>query len=381
MGRDLFLTIDFPPATGGVARYYESVLSALHGRQVTVLTVPAHEVVNTLPDRICVVRKQLVGPTWLWPRWLPLLWHALRIVVRERPGLVHVGQLLPVGTVALIVKRLYKIPYIVYTHGLDVLLASDSTRKRSLARSVLHHADLVICNSTATQSLLLRLGVPEQSILIVKPGCTLIHTPLDAARVEALRSTHQLTGKKVILSVGRLVKRKGMHIAIDAMAQILREIPNVVLVIVGDGPERSVLEARAQKAGVHSNIRFVGGVHDSELPAWYALCDVFLLVPSALQGNDIEGFGIVYLEAASFGKPAVGSKTGGVPEAVQDGITGLLVPSDDPAATAHAVRKLLQDHQLAAQLGATARRTVETEATWEKRTEGLRHWLAPRRQS
>jgi phosphatidylinositol alpha-1,6-mannosyltransferase len=136
-------------------------------------------------------------------------------------------------------------------------------------------------------------------------------------------------------------------------------------VIVGDGPHRPALEALARHMGIESLVHFAGEVPDRELARWYAAADVFALCSEERRGErSVEGFGIVFLEASASGLPVVGTKAGGIPDAVADGETGLLVPPGDPDAVAHAIGRLLQDNELALRMGSAGRDRVLNQFNW-----------------
>lgn len=377
MAHDLFVTLDFPPAKGGVARYYASLLRICADRSITVFapTIQDENAGITLPKNVALKRKILIGPRWIWPRWLPLFFHVLWFLARKKVDVLHVGQVLPVGTVALVARRFFGTRYCVYMHGLDILNASRNTRKQKLVKRILRDADRVVCNSNATKSLVSSFGVPEEKIILLLPGCTLIDVRADPALIERLREKYGLGNTRVILSIARIVERKGLKTAIDAFARIAARYPDTRYVIVGEGPERTALEAYAKETGLNDRIIFCGGVPDIELIHWYALCTIFLLVPTALTGSDMEGFGIVYLEANAFEKPVVASVTGGIEEAVFHERTGLLVPPDNARETANALQRLLDDPGLAYRLGHEGRNIVAHEGTWENRSRELRNWL------
>lgn len=378
MAHDLFVTLDFPPAKGGVARYYASLLRVCADRSITVFapSIRQENTVLTFPKNVALKRKTLIGPQWVWPRWLPLFFHVLWFLARTKVDVLHVGQVLPIGTVALIARRLFGTRYCVYLHGLDILNATRNTRKQKLAKKILRDAARVVCNSNATKKLVSSLGIPEKKIILLLPGCTLIDVRPDPAVIDRLREKYSLNNTRVILSIARIVERKGLKTAIDAFTRIAARYPDTRHVIIGEGPERATLEAYVKETGLGERIIFCGEVPDLELIHWYALCTIFLLVPTALTGSDMEGFGIVYLEANAFKKPVVASRTGGVEEAVFHERTGLIVPPDNAGETANALQRLLDDPALAEHLGNEGRNIVAKEGTWENRSRELRSWLS-----
>ncbi|MFH1171098.1 MAG: glycosyltransferase family 4 protein [bacterium] len=378
MKRDLFLTLDFPPSTGGIARYSLSLLRVFGKRRCIVLAPRRRDTTEgevNLPPSITLRRRQLLGPPWIWPRWMPLLVHTIWETLRSRITLLHVGQLLPVGTVALFLHWLFGVPYIVYVHGLDLLSSRKMPRKKALAQKILRSAERIVANSESTARLLREDGVTRDRLLIVRPGCTMIGVVPEKERVAQLQHRYHLEGKTVLLTIARLVERKGIDVALRSFSRLAPAYPNAVYVIVGEGDDRQRLERCAQENGVAERVLFLGKSPESDLAAWYALCSLFLLVPHSNKGEDIEGFGIVYLEAAAFGKPVIASRTGGVAEAVVDQQTGLLVPPEDEKATEAALRALLDHPERAQLLGANGKRRVEAEGRWEQRTAQLRRWL------
>ena len=174
----------------------------------------------------------------------------------------------------------------------------------------------------------------------------------------------------MILFVGRLVKRKGVDDLIGAFNLLLSDIPTARREIVGDGPERMNLEKLVSDLGIGEKVRFVGSLKGRALNEKYLECDVFVM-PSRTMKDDVEGFGTVFLEAGLAGKPSVGTDSGGIPEAVIDGETGILVPEADIKGLALALRTVLTDEALGLRLGENARRRVLTEFTWEETTRRL----------
>ncbi|MBI4433848.1 glycosyltransferase family 4 protein [Candidatus Uhrbacteria bacterium] len=332
----LLCTYDFPPQHGGVARYHRAVVDALS------------------PECDVMVADRHIH----WLRLLPMLRR------RARQGVHHVltSEALPIGTVALLHRYWTGIPYVIACHGLDLGIAQQHTRKRLLLRFVLRGAALVLANSAFTATRAVQAGANPECIRIVHPPVGI--TP-NALRGRAMRDEHHLQGRFLVCSVGRLVPRKGFDVLIRAIALLQRDfaLPSPpTLVIVGDGPERAALEICAQREGVE--VRWIPDATDDVVAAWYAACDVFALLPRALANGDAEGFGIVYLEAGAFGKPVIGTRSGGVPDAIADGVSGIMVAPDDPHAAAHALRILATDPVYAAALGEAGRTRVEKCSTF-----------------
>lgn len=339
-GSLLLLTLEFPPQVGGVASYLAGLVEALRGvgRAVTVLAPP------------------LGRGLFSWRRMLPTAWRAVH---NRRPSVLIISHVLPVGYVALLLRSLARLPYIVIVHGLDVLLPQQFPWKRFWLKVILKNARAIIANSEFTKEEVIRMGIPEQAVTVVYP-CVSERLMRDGA----VSSFTVPSGKRVLLTIGRLVSRKGHDTVIRAFPAIAAEVPEALYIIAGDGPERGRLEELAREMGVAERVLFLGNVPQINIPALYAAADIFVM-PSRQIGADVEGFGLVFLEANAFGKPVVGGRSGGVPEAIIDGETGFLVPPNDAAALAAAVLRLWQNPDLATRLGARGRERVREEFRWE----------------
>ncbi len=291
----------------------------------------------------------------------PLVWCLIHR--SRRPELVVCVQPLAAGVGGWLTRRLFGIPYLVLVHGEELtLLLRDRTPFRlrlRLQRLALRGAAAVVCNTTNTRRAAAELyGVPEAKLWVVYPAIDIEEgegEPVSAA----LAFRERLVGGNVpvILTVGRLSERhKGFDTAILATAAIARSVPHVKLVIVGPG-DQSALRATAKSAGVTERVVFTGLLDRVDLLRLFRTCDVFLL-PGREVGTTAEGFGIVYLEAARFAKPVVAGRAGGVPEAVVDGTTGVLVDGGSAAEVAGAVAALLADRPRAERLGQEGRERV-----------------------
>jgi phosphatidylinositol alpha-1,6-mannosyltransferase len=189
-----------------------------------------------------------------------------------------------------------------------------------------------------------------------------------------IRDRYGLDGARVLLTVGRLVERKGHDVVIRALRRVSEAIGPVRYLIAGSGSEERRLRALAADLGCADEVIFIGHVSDEDLPPLYAACDVFVMPSRALQERDgIEGFGIVFLEAGASGKPVIGGRSGGITDAVLDGTTGVLVNPQDVEEIAEALIRLLRDREDAARMGEEGRRRAEAlRLAWG--TEVVRAW-------
>ena len=252
-----------------------------------------------------------------------------------------------------------------WLHGEELGFTSTSRELTWLARRVYRGASMVFANSHNSARLLTRnWGVPEAKVRVVHPG-------VDAERFRpdvdgaALRSRVAAPADVVFLSVGRLQRRKGHDLVLQALARLRARVPGVRYVIVGDGPHQRQLEADVQTLCLTDIVHFAGPARAEDLPAWYAAADVFVM-PNRADGVDFEGFGIVFLEAAAAGKPVIGGRSGGVPEAVEDGVTGRLVDGTDIAELEVTMAALAGSSHLRVQYGAAGRERAVREFTWER---------------
>jgi len=210
-------------------------------------------------------------------------------------------------------------------------------------------------------------GVPQERITLVHPGCD---ADLFRPHVPDLELRRRLLGERVndrvLLTVGNLVPRKGHDMVIRALPSVLRSVPNVTyLVVSSDFRNFESLDKLAREVGVRDRLVFASDVAMADLPRVYGLCDLFVMPSRAvLEKCDVEGFGIVFLEAAACEKPVIAGRSGGIPDAVLDGETGLLVDPHSADEIASCIVRLLEDPSLCAALGARGRARVVNELTW-----------------
>jgi len=253
------------------------------------------------------------------------------------------------------------LPYVVSVHGVHLEdLESESLARKRRKKWGLDGAALVLANTKWMAEKLARLGVSPSRTRVVYLGVD--RSIADAADPSPQRARLGLEGKRVIVTVARMTPRKNQ----DAVLRALRSLPeDVVYVLVGDGESRSSLEALARELGVAHRTRFTGAVSRAEVGTWFKLARVHVLVPRAMAcDNELESFGLAYVEAGLCSVPSVGSNDGGVPEAVGD--TGLLVDPSREDAIAAALRRLLDDEPLRARLGAAARARALDLFSWER---------------
>jgi phosphatidylinositol alpha-1,6-mannosyltransferase len=243
-------------------------------------------------------------------------------------------------------------------------MLNTSRELRLLARDVHRHAAAILANSHHTASMLEAFGVDRTKIRVVHPGVDAERfTPSVDAR--ALREKLVKPGELMLLSVGRLQRRKGHDMVVKALARLRHHTPSMRYVIVGAGEERGRLESLVRDLSLGDRVAFEGLADETMLPAYYAACDIFLM-PNRVDGVDFEGFGIVFLEAAASSRPAIGGRSGGVVEAIEEGSSGLLVSGTDEDELAAAIARLASSDALRHEMGRAARGRVLTRFTWAR---------------
>ncbi|HKV45506.1 MAG TPA: glycosyltransferase family 4 protein [bacterium] len=368
MTRALLITNDFPPMGGGEATCYARICASVPPDRIVVLAPRmAGDQAFDQAQAYRVIRRS--APTNPHPvaRLLQialLFVRALRMIRSESIDIVHIGHL-HLGPIGLGLQRWRGVPYVLYLHGGEMAAYLRFRPIRAIARAIVEGAVVVVVNSAFTRQHYSALGIRPARVetLTISPG-TAQFGPDDQGR--RIRAKYRLGDDKVILTVGRLIERKGHDVVIRSLDRIRQTVGPVRYVIAGRGPEEMRLRALARALGCEDTVHFIGYVPSEELPALYAACNVFVMPSRVLTQRDgVEGFGIVFLEAAAASKPVVGGRSGGIPEVVLDNVTGRLVDPGDVDQLTEALVQLLLDRHEAGRLGANGRRHAEAvEAAW-----------------
>jgi phosphatidylinositol alpha-1,6-mannosyltransferase len=368
----LISSADFPPQTGGISRTMGTLASALGPHEVCCLTaVPSNADDAEATVGVKVYRRPKAFAKSRAVQTPGFCAAIAEIMLREKPQLAQLATAYD-GYMGLWMQRWLKLPFVIYAHGNEILDALGSPWPKP--RLSLIKAARVLANSRFTAKLVEKAGADPARIEVVHAAC-------DVQRFRPVSPGPRLCGellgsgerKPVLLSVGRLVERKGHDMVIAALPQLIKSFPNVVYLIVGEGPYWPELEAISSARGVRDRVTFAGRISDDDLPEVYALSDVFVM-PSRerIESGDVEGFGLVYLEANACAKPVVGGRSGGVPDAVIDGVTGLLVDPLSAQEVAIAINRVLSSPDLAARLGNQGRDRVLQEFTWPRFVDRIR---------
>ncbi len=369
--KTLLITDNFPPRTGGSGRWFWEMYSRLprasyaiaagehprqhdfdEGHDLRVFRLPL-----TLRNWGVLSRDGLQG-------YLRAIRELRRVIASERISMVHCGRCLPEGVMALAVRMMSGIPYSCYVHGEDVTTAADSREYSWMVRRVLCQARYIIANSHNTARILRQdwRGSPGR-IVVLHPGVD-TQRFIPSERDSRVRNALGWDDRRVVLTVGRLQLRKGHDRMIMALRTIRETVPDVLYAIAGDGEERPGLEELVTRQGLGDHVQFLGEVGDDRLVQCYQQCDLFVL-PNRQVGRDIEGFGMVLLEAQACGKPVIAGASGGTAETMQPGETGYVVPCDQPGDLAAIVAKLLLDPDGRTRMGESARSWVVERFDWD----------------
>jgi phosphatidylinositol alpha-1,6-mannosyltransferase len=375
--RILLITDDYLPHRGGSRVYYHNLLLCLDGIERIVLTRARRgtaEFDRRQPYRVirCHFREwPALRPLKLQflPVYLRLFWSAMRTVFRHRPDVIVAGELVPTGPVAALLCMLFRKPLVLFTHAEAPATLSRTRGQSRLARWVCRRAQAIVVSSDYGKRKLTDLWrVPEDKITVLTPAVGEEH--LDPAHVAA-PCAHPDRPRR-LLSVGRLVRRKGHLTVLQALPQVLREIPDLEYTIAGAGPLENELKATAARLGLQDKVRFLGVADPADLLREFAGSDCFVL-PNADDPvtGDTEGFGIVFIEASGHGLPVIGGRTEGTEGAILDGETGLRIEGGDPRVVASAILHILKDPALARRYGKQGREFVLTQMRWPARAKRL----------
>jgi phosphatidyl-myo-inositol dimannoside synthase len=345
----ILLTLDYPPERGGVARMLGALVEESEGA-MQVAVEKSHSTEG--PGRV----RNLEFFWERWPRWWPMV-RVCRSFQRTHSTIL-VSHVLPVGTAALIARAFGGPEYAVLFHGLDLRLIRG-LRKTVLLRLICFFAKALFVNSEATKRELLT-KVPKAACHILTPG---VEDRPVYSRTAAREQLGVPEHKKIALSVCRLVPRKGIDTTVRAIAALQKEL-DVEYVVIGDGEDRTRLNALVAETG--ARVEWIPNPDETEKWLWYAAADVFVM-PVRETRDDMEGFGIVYLEAARAGVPSIASKSGGASEAVLENKTGLLVDPNSPVEVRLALERLLEDEELRRRMGNAAQERANRDFKWKDR--------------
>jgi phosphatidylinositol alpha-1,6-mannosyltransferase len=364
----LVITWNYPPRRGGIEYLMGHLVGTLKKKH-SIVVITAHA------PGSCITEENVYRVPW--PGLIPFAFYALwrgAWTLRSRDIEVIFGGSVMVTPLVLILARLFGRKAVVQSHGLDV--AFPKALYQFLCVRWLRFCDRIVANSVYTASLAVKKNVAENFISVIPPG---INPDVfsSSRNCESSRKFSLLAGKQIILFVGRLTKRKGVKEFIErSLARIIREVPNACFAIVGGNPSESLtqrddtlgeIKAVIAELNLQSYVELLGALDDEDVIKIYQLAQVVVL-PALPTSDDVEGFGIVLLEAAAAGKPTVATRVGGIPDAIDDGKSGILVEPSDYDGLCQAVISLLKNRDQSVAMGKFGQRRVKEQFAWSKIT-------------
>ena len=365
----LCITNDFGPRAGGIETFVIGLIERMPHSTVVVYTSAQGDTtsydaqwLDNFGVEVIRDKSKILLPT-------PRVARAVRELVRERGiSKVFFGAAAPLGLLAKGLRRAGVRRIVALTHGHEVWWAKVFPFTLAIRRIGKYADTLTYLGSFTRNAIARSLSTrARESMVRIAPGIDTSHfAPSDSA--EQLKKELDLAGKRVIVSVGRLVHRKGQDTLVEALPEIVSAFPDAHLLFVGVGPHLEYIHKRAIQLNVLQHISFVGRVQYSELPRFISVGEIFAMPSrSRLAGLEVEGLGIVYLEASACELPVIGGLSGGAPDAVLEGETGFAVDGLNPSAVAAGVIRLLEDPELAKAMGKRGRQWIIDEWEW-------RHW-------
>lgn len=372
--RVLVVTNDLPPRVGGIQYYVDQLCRGLvaAGDDVTVYasSFPDDEAWDLrAPFRVVREDTSVLLPTPKVRR------RVHRLVEHHDPDVVVFGAAFPLGLMGPAITRRTGVPYVAFSHGLEVSTARVPGG-RFLLRRIGSRAAAITMVSNWTADILGPAYGPGPIYDLLPPAVDdRVYSPDVSGK--AIRERHGLDDDPVVVCVSRVVRRKGQDTLVRILPELRRVVPGTRLLLVGDGSFMPGLRELVDESGVSDAVTISGAVSDEELPEYFAAGDVFAMPCRERKGGlEVEAFGIVFIQAEAVGLPVVAGDIGGVPDSLADGRTGYLVDSSDPSAVLARLVELLRDPHKRSEMGAAGAEFVRSGFTWERRTAELRSLLA-----
>lgn len=364
MASILLVTNDFGPRAGGIESFVIGLLERVPAGEVVVYTSfqPDHESYDQkwlaeYQVRVIRDKSKVLLPT---PRVIRVL---TSLIKQNSITKVWFGAAAPLGVAARWLRKAGAQRIVALTHGHEVWWSKIWPFSWAISE-IGKQVDFVTYLGDFTKAALSTRVKETKKLIRVAPGIDTSHfSPRNASN---LRESYGLTNRPTIISVGRLVHRKGQDRLIESLPKILQSIPDAALVLVGEGPHRKHLDKLVEKYQLENHVYFIGRIHFADLPNYICMGDVFAMPSrSRFFGLEVEGLGIVYLEASSCGLPVIGGSSGGAPDAVVDGETGFVVDGNDLSAISTQIIKVLEDSELGRKMGQRGRDWAIESWRWE----------------
>ncbi|MCL6414693.1 glycosyltransferase family 4 protein [Aestuariirhabdus sp. Z084] len=360
----------FAPTKGGTAVWFDQVYRRLGGKNIQILAASTEgdsDVDLQHPNSIHRITMKRIR--WLRPEslaiYIRLFVAGFKISWKNKPIQFHAGRVLPEGLIAWLLSRIYFKPCLIYAHG-EEITTWRTPIKRRLMEFLYRHADVVIANSEFTKGKLIQLGVSKSRIRMIHPGVmTQIYHKSESDEIRQIRK--DLLGNTndfLLLSVGRLSRRKGFDTMLSVVKKLRDDDVAVHYAVAGIGEDFNHLKDIIDNEGLSDSVTLLGAIEDDALPKLYNACDLFVM-PNREVNGDVEGFGMVYIEAAACGKTAISGISGGVVSAVLHEVTGVNCNGNSIDEIYSATYRLLTQQDDREQLAQAAHKRAHSEFSWE----------------
>ena len=366
--KTLIITLEYPPQIGGIASYVYNLAKNVSDVSVYAPKMPGDADYDK--KNLWKVFRRKPYFLFMWPRWVKMLMQILSIVDKEKIEQIYVHHALPAGYVAYLLKKFKHIPYTLFFHGTD--LEFGMKNKKNKLKKIIMAADKVVVNSNFLRDKF-KSGfedIAKEPAVIYPSADNNFFKQISEMELKKLKSQLALEGKKVIITVARMAEGKGYPHLIRLLPKILEKVPNLVWLIVGDGPKKDYIINLIQKNYLQNVVRFIGKISYTELPKYYQVSDLLVLLTHPDESVE-EAWGTAFVEAAASGLPVVAGRSGGVEEAVKNLSTGLIVDVYQDTSIIAAVADLLREKEYAKQMGQAARERAMREFNWPEQLKKL----------
>jgi len=378
--RMLFITHNFPPILGGISVFSWEICKALSNLDLDIKVITCAEPISNMNEKFSVLNvkeKKIFSKARRLAIYLPFK----KTILDWKPDIIFLASLHPYGLFVSVLAQRYRIPYIVGTHGSEIWRLSNartiSPLESWMGKTTLRKASIIFCVSHYLASVV-KAVVPEAVKPVVIPNgvdCSVFTLAPGDIKLWSKRSNIDLSDKFVLLSISSLIAHKGHSVVIKAVNKLRNIMPNTVYLIAGEGENLPNLESLVTDLSLVNHVRFLGPIPREEIPSLLRTAQLLILNSQPQPG---EGFGIVILEANACGLPVIAGRTGGIPDAVVDGVTGLLVDPENPDEIADSIARIGGDEILRRRMAWEGRRWAE-QHDWSllapRYLEALKHLL------
>ncbi len=369
--KTLIITLEYPPEIGGIASYTYNLAKNMPAEDVFVYAPKMPGDAEFDRKNKWQVTRGKPNFLFIWPRWLRMLWQVWSLAEKEKIAKIYVHHALPAGYVAYLLKKFKKIPYVIFFHGTDLELGIKN--KKSKLKKICANAEKIVVNSNFLKNKFQSAfeGLKKEISVVYPCPDEIFLQSVSETEIKKLKSQLALEGKEVVVTVARMTEGKGYPHFIRLLPKILEKVPNLVWLIVGDGPKKDEIIKSIQKNYLQNVTRFIGKLPYTELPKYYQVADLMVLLTHPDESSAEEAWGTAFVEAAASGLPVVAGRAGGVEEAVLDRQTGLVVDVYQDQSIISAVTELLLNKDSARQMGQTGKQRVISEFNWAEQLKKL----------